>query len=175
MFRPTVGIAALALASCGSPESFAEISPDIQRARATGPNLVLKARQEMVADSLAMSQLGMLVEEIAQAVQDGVPGPTEETRFVQLQLGYASLDRLGNEGTVDFGTIRFPIADLRAAKLDNLAGDQLLELADQASPGPAFDVAIEYCADIANFQLSPRWCGAVVAGAVGIAPIGEEP
>src|SRR5690606_4821003 len=116
----------------------------IEGVSVAGPNLTIRARQTMVAESLAMTQLGMLVKEIARAVQEGVPGPTNETEFVQLQLGYASTDRLGNEGTLDFGTIRFPIADLRAANLANLQGEQLLELADQVSPSAASDLAIEY-------------------------------
>jgi len=162
--KKATAVAALALAACGSPESFEEQSADIQTAEAQGVNLVVKARQQMVAESLAMTQLGMLIEEIALGVQAELPGPVEQTEFVQLQLGYASTDRLGNEATVDFGTVRLPIGDLREAQIDNLTGTQFLELADKVSPGPAIDPAIQYCSDMDNFRFNPVWCQAVGEG-----------
>ena len=168
--RKLIALLALAAVSgCGStPETFADVSSDIESARATGPNLTIVARQTIVAESLAMTQLAGLIEKVARGVQDGVPGPTEETEFVQLQLGYASTDRLGNEGKIDFGTIRLPMADLRAAKLSNLNGTDYLELVDQISPSVASDLAIQYCADMGNFRFNPVWC-TKLAEAFGIA------
>jgi len=151
--------------ACAEPATFEELDPAIKEASAAGTNLNVVAQIGLVTDgTLGMTQVGDLVGTIAGGVQSNLPGPTAETQHLQLQLHFDSTDRLGNEGFVDFGTIRFPMSELRSAKLENLAGTELLELADSVSPSEASDIAINYCSDPQNFQINPRWCATVAEG-----------
>ena len=153
----------LAVAGCSSPESLQEVSTDIVSVEDSGPNLIIKARQELVSDRLAMAQLGALIGDVAEGLQEGLPGSSPENQRVQLQLAYATVDRLGNEGSIDAGTIVLPIAELRAANTENLGGSMWLGLVESVSVSGGSDPMIQHCADPANFVEDQRFCGALAA------------
>jgi hypothetical protein len=162
--RKSLLLAVLCVAGCGSPESFEELSSDIQSAEPAGVNLNIRAQQTMVSETLAMTQIGGLIREIGEGIQSGIPGPNGQTEFVQLQLAFTSTDRLGNEGAIDIGTLRIPMADIEAANFENLYGSMPLELVDNFSPGPGADIVIEYCGDPESFGDNPHWCATVAEG-----------
>lgn len=148
----------LVVAACSSPESLEEVSTDIISVQDTGPNLVIKARQEIVSDSLAMAQLGGLIGDIAEGMQDGLAGGSPANERVQLQLAYATIDRLGNEGSIDAGTIIIPVADLRAANAENMSGSMWLGLIENISISGGSDPMIQHCADPENFVDDMSFC-----------------
>jgi len=147
-------------AGCGSaPETFAEVDPSITEFNASGPNLNFTSQIGLLdTGKTGMVQVAQVVEKITKGVQAQLPGLSKDTRYVQLQMHFDSTDRLGNKGFIDFGSIRFPVDDLMKAKLDNMFALQLLNLADEISPGPAIDMAVEYCGDPENSRVNGEFC-----------------
>lgn len=160
--------AVLWLMGCGgrAPETFAEVHPSIEEFSAQGPNLNFTSKIQLVTSGeLGLIQIGQVATAIGEGIQAKLPGLSPDTENVLIQMHFASKDRLGNDSFVDFGTVIFPVADLQAAKFDNLGGLQVLALAREFSPGPGFDMAVNYCSDPANFAANMEFC-TKVAGAV---------
>ena len=158
-----LAMATMYLTSCGAAETFEEQSTDIVAAEGYGMTIGIKAEQEVLSRDLALSQLGMLIGEIAEGVQAELPGISDETEWVHLQLAYATQDRLGNAGNIDAGTFTLPVDDLRNANVTNLSGEQWLALVSSISAGPGIDILVEQCSDPSIFVSNQSFCPALVA------------
>ena len=104
MRAPAVVLAAIlpvVVSSCGGPTKLDEVSPDILAVEQHGETLTVKAQQSLVSEGLAMAQLGGLVGEIAEGIQADLPGASKDAQRLMLQLSYETVDRLGNEGSID--------------------------------------------------------------------------
>ncbi|WP_306094991.1 hypothetical protein [Qipengyuania flava] len=151
------------LSSCGGATKLDEVSPDILAVEQNGETLAVKAQQSLVSDALALTQLGNLVGEIAEGIQADLPGADKDAKQLMLQISYETVDRLGNEGSIDAGTITFPMTDLRAANTDNLIGTMWLGLASNVAVSAGSDPLINHCADADNFAIDHVFCSKVAA------------
>ena len=158
-----IAAACLLTMACGSPDSLKEVSPDIREVRESGEVLTVKAQQSMVSEGLAMTQLGALVGQIAEGIQADVPGSGKGAKWLRLQLSYTTVDRLGQEGSVDAGTLTFPMADLRAANSKNLMGTMWLALVNDIGISAGSDPMVKHCANPANFADDREFCSKVAA------------
>lgn len=160
---PSIAAACLVAVACGSPDSLQDVSADIREVEDSGEVLTIKAQQTLVSDGLAMAQLGGLVGDIAKGIQDGLPGSSETAKWLRIQLSYTTVDRLGNEGSVDAGTLTFPMADIRAANTDNLHGTMWLGLVGDVGISPGSDPMINHCANPEDFAVDLEFCSKVAA------------
>lgn len=161
-------LAALSLAGCSDPTSFEELTPDIQKVEDHGEDLKIEAKQNLVTEGLAMTQLGSLVGDIARGVQGNFPGVTSDTKRVHIVLSYSAQDKLGNEGEVPGGMFTFIADDLRAAKAENLAGTMWLELVDQVVLTRGGQYMVNHCLDASNIRDNEIFCGKVADAAAEV-------
>lgn len=159
----SITAACLLVMACGSPDSLKDVSADIREVDDSGEVLTIKAQQTLVSEGLAMAQLGGLVGEIAEGIQDDLPGSSKAAKWLRIQLSYATVDRLGNEGSLDAGTLTFPMADLRAANSENLRGAMWLGLVNNIGISAGSDPMIKHCANPEDFALDREFCSKVAS------------
>lgn len=159
----SIAAACLMTVACGSPDSLKEVSADIREVQESGDVLTVKAQQSLVSEGLAMAQLGALVGDIAEGIQEDLPGSGKGAKWLRIQLSYATVDRLGNEGSIDAGTLTFPMADLRAANPENLRGAMWLALVSDIGISAGSDPMIKHCGNPEDFALDREFCNKVAA------------
>ena len=155
-------LAVLALTFCsGGDEANHDYA--LTEEGAAGVNLNLRVEKEF-SGIFMLTEFGQLVESIVMRVRADEFATTEETEYIQLQLQVATVDRLGNEGTGDMGTFRIPIADARAANVENLSGFMWLELIDDIELAQFGAELVEPCLD-GGLDDNPRFCALVIEDA----------
>lgn len=83
-----------------------------------------------------VDEAGRVAEAIGEDLQSGV-GEGSGVNFVLITYSTDTTDRSGHESMDNYLSVRFPAADIRAAKFENLRNSRVLNLADAVSVPPA--------------------------------------
>ncbi|MCA1199158.1 zinc ribbon domain-containing protein [Sphingomonas sp. R647] len=148
-------LAGLAVAMCSGgesppPKTPQEVDPLIKAATYMGPNLNIDMDLGATGD-LPVERAGEAVEKLGKALKSGMPGPTAETKYVQVVVRGPTLGRLGEEDTSKYFQMRFSVSDLRRANYDNLTWFDILNLADEIYIARVADPAVaQFCTSYAD-------------------------
>ncbi|QQQ19712.1 hypothetical protein JIP62_06385 [Brevundimonas vitis] len=104
-------------------------------------------------------RVGDAVKSIAAVIQSGATDDAAQANKLDLSVSSAATDRLGNPRTVHVMTLTFPMADLRAARLDNLSVGRVLNLtSDIRFGGHGAGQLLAYCASERGRTQSRPFC-----------------
>lgn len=155
-----VAIVFFAVIGSGEPQTLKAASRNISKIESSGPNQWITLDLDKSWGKLYLASAATELHNIGRAIKRQVPGVDKNAQWLQVQITAPTIDRLGNEGRARILSIRFPMADLKAANYDNLDEFAFLNLADEAHvSGHIGDtIATEYCADQAYGNMSRAFC-----------------
>lgn len=154
-------IAIIAAIGSNGPDTLKSASSDISKIESSGPNQAITLDMKQAWDDKGyLAAAASELHRIGKAIKRQVPGVDKNAQWLQVQITVPTTDRLGNEGRARILSMRFPMADLKAANYDNLDSFSFLNLADEARvTGHVGDtIATKYCADKTYGDASREFC-----------------
>ena len=110
-------------------------------------------------DPLYVFGVGTMLQDVVRAIQAGATDAPATASELDFSVSAAALDRLGNERTVQVLRLTLPMADLRAAQLDNLSVGRLLNLTTDMTFTPqGAQQIIAYCGSERGQRQSQEFC-----------------
>ncbi len=104
-------------------------------------------------------RVGFMVESMAAAIQAGAADADADAVELDLNVSAAATDRLGNPRTIHVMTLTLSMADLRAARLDNLSVGRVLNLTRDIRFGAhGAQQLAAYCTSERGLRQSQAFC-----------------
>ncbi len=104
-------------------------------------------------------QAGMIAKSVGQAVQEKMAQTTLKTVVINYQV--VLQDKLGRETNDDLMSLSYSVADLLAAKYDNLSDEAMLDIATNVTFTDRGKIEASYWCE-ANQEKAMRFCGALL-------------
>jgi hypothetical protein len=146
----------VSLTACGKPKSIQQASPAVREVNVTGPNINIRVEQDSrVTENSTINEVGRIVEDVARALKDGVPGPTSETKRVVFDVRFGKPAKSGDFAPDRFGTISFP---LEALKSFEPSGQSAMNLAEsyELGSGQSAEDGVKSCLEGSSFVANSR-------------------
>lgn len=156
-----VAIVFFALIGSGEPQTLKATSSNIGKIESSGPNQwITLDLGESWGEKHYLASAAMELHNIGKAIKRQVPGVDKNAQWLQVQITVPTTDRLGNEGRARILSMRFAMADLKAANYDNLDSFSFLNLADEVrvSSHIGDKIATDYCGDDSYRTFSNVFC-----------------
>lgn len=152
------------LAACGgTPASLSEASPAVREVNITGPNINIRMEQESrTFDDTAVLEAAMLIKPVVEALHDGVPGPTAETKRVVFDIRFGKPEAPGDPAPDRFGVISFPIDAMRKTYGSTIEIMNAAESVNIGSGASGEAAALSCAQNSDSVALAKRFCSLAI-------------
>lgn len=170
---PFLALLGLTVAGCGEAGAVADtppapVSPPSIATAAEGITSVVPFEDALLvtaqidggpSDPDYLFRVGSVVENMAAAIQAGATDAEADAVEIDLNVSAAATDRSGKPRTIHVMTLTLPMADLRAAQLENLSVGRVLNLTSDISfSAHGAQQLAAYCTTDRGLQQSQAFC-----------------